>query len=57
MENFLGFFQEMRKPFRQINWEFVYDMVDDFLETAGQIDETFRQQVLHETVSKAAESL
>ncbi len=44
----------MRKRFRQINWEFVYDMVRDFLETAGQIDETFRQQVLHETVSKAA---
>jgi len=45
-DNFLGFFQEMRKPFGQIEWEFVYNMVCDFLETGGQIDDNFRQQVL-----------
>ena len=45
-DNFLGFFQEMRKPFHQVEWEFVYDLVRDYLETGGQIDETFQQQVL-----------
>jgi SNF2 family DNA or RNA helicase len=45
-DNFLGFFQEMRKPFNQAAWEFVYDLVRDYLVTGGQIDETFRGQVL-----------
>lgn len=45
-DNFLGFFQEMRKSFALIDWEFVYDMVRDFLQTGGQIDDTFRQQVI-----------
>lgn len=44
-DNFLGFFQEMRKPFDQVEWEFVYDLVRDHLETGGQIDETFQEQV------------
>lgn len=45
-DNFLRFFQEMRKSFGLIDWEFVYDLVRDFLQTGGQIDEDFRQQVL-----------
>ena len=47
-DNFLNFFSEMRKPFGQIEWEFVYDMVRDYLETGGEIEEVFRDQVLHE---------
>jgi SNF2 family DNA or RNA helicase len=45
-DNFLGFFQEMHKPFNQVEWEFVYDLVRDYLLTGGQIDETFQEQVL-----------
>jgi SNF2 family DNA or RNA helicase len=44
--NFLDFFQEMRKSFGLVDWEFVFDMVQDFLRTGGQIDDNFRQQVL-----------
>ncbi len=43
---FLGFFQEMRSPASQIDWEFVYDMVGDYLRTGGWLDDGFRQQVL-----------
>lgn len=45
-DNFLGFFQEMRKPFNQVEWEFVFDLVRDYLATGGQIDETFQEQSL-----------
>lgn len=47
-DNFLDFFIEMRKPFGQIDWEFVYDMVRDHLETGGQIEDDFRLQALAE---------
>ncbi len=47
-ENYLSFFNEMRKPFNQIDWEFVYDMVRDYLETGGEIEESFHKQVLHD---------
>src|SRR5690606_7568416 len=42
--NFLGFFGELRKPFADTEWNFVLDLVADYLETAqpgGQIDPTF----------------
>lgn len=42
---FLAFFQEMRESFGLADWEFVYDMVHDFLATGGQVDPTFARQV------------
>jgi len=44
-DNFLNFFQEMRKPFEQVDWEFVYDLVKDYLETGGDLDSNFEAQV------------
>ncbi len=42
---FLRFFGEMRKPFGQADWEFVFDMVDDYLAAGGALDPVFREQV------------
>ena len=42
---FLRFFGEMRKPFGQADWDFVFDMVGDYLEAGGELDPVFREQV------------
>jgi superfamily II DNA or RNA helicase len=42
---FLRFFGEMRKPFGQRDWDFVFDMVDDYLQADGALDPVFREQV------------
>ena len=42
---FLRFFGEMRKPFGQADWDFVFDMVDDYLAAGGALDPVFREQV------------
>jgi superfamily II DNA or RNA helicase len=42
---FLRFFGEMRKPFGQTDWDFVFDMVDDYLAAGGELDPVFREQV------------
>jgi superfamily II DNA or RNA helicase len=42
---FLRFFGEMRKPFGQRDWDFVFDMVDDYLQAGGELDPVFREQV------------
>lgn len=34
--NFLGFFSELRRPFRDTEWSFVFDLVADYLENSGQ---------------------
>lgn len=47
--NFLGFFNELRRPFRDTEWSFVFDLVADHLENSsgggqddrGQIDPHF----------------
>jgi hypothetical protein len=44
-DNFLGFFQEMRKPFAEADWELVFDLVHDQLAAGGQLDPTFKAQV------------
>lgn len=45
-ENFLQFFNELRKSsYEQINWDFVYDLVTDYLASNPQIDPTFQQTV------------
>ncbi|MFQ6040921.1 MAG: helicase-related protein, partial [Candidatus Poribacteria bacterium] len=40
-DNFLNFFAELREPFFDVNWEFVFNMVQDFLELGGTLDELF----------------
>ena len=45
-DNFLRFFGEMRKPFDQADWEFIFDLVQDYLATGGTIDEDFKRQVI-----------
>ena len=42
---FLRFFGEMRKPFGQADWDFIFDMVDDYLAAGGELDPVFREQV------------
>ncbi len=44
-ENFLDYFSEMRKDFEKVDWEFVFDMLRDELETGGELDENFVAQV------------
>ncbi|GAB4161483.1 MAG: hypothetical protein Fur0021_34650 [Candidatus Promineifilaceae bacterium] len=34
--NFLSFFSELRRPFRDTEWGFVFDLVADYLENSGQ---------------------
>lgn len=44
--NFLGFFGELRRPFQDTEWGFVFDLVADHLENSGgsgQIDTHFYQ--------------
>jgi SNF2 family DNA or RNA helicase len=36
--NFLGFFSELRRPFRDTEWGFVFDLVADYLENRGRND-------------------
>jgi len=42
--NFLRFFQELRRPFDDADWDFVFGMVRDFLETGGEFDPVFTRQ-------------
>ena len=44
--NFLGFFGEMRKSYETIDWDLVFNLVGDYLETGGQIDPTFSQEAV-----------
>ncbi len=42
--NFLHFYLELMKPFEEVNWDFVYEMVKDYLEYGGQLDPDFAEQ-------------
>ena len=42
--NFLRFFQELRRPFDDVDWDFVFDMVRDFLDMGGELDSAFASQ-------------
>ena len=42
--NFLRFFQELRRPGDDADWEFVFGMVRDFLDTGGELDPAFASQ-------------
>jgi len=39
--SFLRYFEELRKPFEDIDWPFVLGMLDDYFATGGQWDEQF----------------
>lgn len=39
--NFLRYFEELRRPFEDIDWPFVLGMLDDHFTTGGQWDEPF----------------
>jgi superfamily II DNA or RNA helicase len=43
-DNFLGFFRELRRPFDDADWDFVFDLVRDVLDTGGELDPAFAQQ-------------
>lgn len=47
-DNFLAFFREMRQPFATADWEWVFDLVQDYLATGGQLDAAFKSQALTE---------
>jgi ERCC4-related helicase len=40
-EDFLEFFSQLRLSFDQIDWEFMFDMLRDHLESGGKIQESF----------------
>jgi len=42
--NFLRFFQELRQPFEDVDWGFVFALLRDFLETGGELDPIFAQR-------------
>jgi hypothetical protein len=42
--NFLRFFEELRRPFDDADWDFLFGLVHDFLETGGEFDPAFARQ-------------
>ena len=44
-ENFLDYFAETRKSFDEVDWEFVFDLLRDNLETGGELDANFAAQM------------
>ncbi|MBN1316156.1 MAG: DEAD/DEAH box helicase family protein [Anaerolineales bacterium] len=42
--DFLNFFTQMRQTLNEIEWEFVFDMVEDALRTGVSLDRTFGEQ-------------
>jgi len=40
-ENFLGYFEQLRRPFENRDWDFLLDMVRDFLDSGGLLDRGF----------------
>lgn len=44
-ENFLQYFAELQKPFEQADWDFIFDMLGDELQTGGELDPDFVNQV------------
>jgi len=45
--NFLRFYQELMKPFGEVDWDFVYEMVGDYLEQGGRLDPEFAEKACH----------
>lgn len=43
-DNFLEFFGQLRQDFDEVDWDFVFTMVKDFLDTDGGLDPLFEEQ-------------
>lgn len=43
-EDFIEFFSQLRLPFDQIDWNFIFDMLRDHLESGGKILESFAKE-------------
>ncbi|NPV68434.1 MAG: DEAD/DEAH box helicase family protein [Anaerolineae bacterium] len=43
--NFLRFYSELMKPFDEIDWDFVFEMLNDYREYSGQIDPEFEEEI------------
>jgi len=43
-QDFLRFFRELRQPFDSTDWAFVFEMVQDYLATGGELDDKFAKQ-------------
>lgn len=43
-ESFLEFFSQLRRPFDQVEWEFIFDMLRDYLNTGGELDAHFKAE-------------
>jgi superfamily II DNA or RNA helicase len=43
-ESFLEFFSQLRLPFDQVEWEFVFDMLRDYLTAGGELDPHFKAE-------------
>ncbi len=42
--NFLQFYSELMRPCEEVDWDFVYTLVRDYLELGGQLDQEFAEQ-------------
>lgn len=47
-ENFIHFFSELQKPFNQADWDFIFGMIRDELQTGGELDPQFVAHVQSE---------
>ncbi|MBX5493298.1 MAG: DEAD/DEAH box helicase [Chloroflexi bacterium] len=43
-DEFLRFFAELRRPFEEADWDFVFDLVRDYLASGGSLDAIFAQR-------------
>jgi len=43
-DNFLGFFRELHRPFDDADWDLIFDLVRDVLDTGGELDPVFAEQ-------------
>lgn len=41
---FLSYFAQLRRPFDQVDWEFIFDMLHDYLDCGGELDASFRAE-------------
>jgi len=42
--SFLEFFAQLRLPFDQVEWEFIFDMLRDYLNAGGELDAQFKAE-------------
>lgn len=54
---FLDYFAQLRRPFDQVDWEFVFDMLRDYLDAGGELDASFQAEARHKLGPVAWEAL